>query len=123
MIHFYLHALTVNNNKQEIDALSSATSPPKFCNNIYSAFKRGNVIKGILCPSMTNSFRNSSLEKSYLTYSHRQRQKSLIIVNVVDFILKIVLAAVWIWRRDPAKVSEFNRNTKFDTNHTSFSQY
>ncbi|EDV52605.2 adenylate cyclase type 8 isoform X2 [Drosophila erecta] len=68
-------------------------------NEMYSAFKSGNVVKGILCPSLTNSFKQSSLERSYLTYTHRQRQKSLIIVNVVDFVLKIVLAFVWIMRR------------------------
>jgi hypothetical protein len=38
----------------------------------------------------------ASLERSYLTYSHRQRQKSLIIVNAVDLVLKFVLAAVYI---------------------------
>lgn len=58
------------------------------------------MVKGILCPSLTNSFKQSSLERSYLTYTHRQRQKSLIIVNVVDFVLKIVLAFVWIMRRN-----------------------
>lgn len=66
---------------------------------MYSAFKKGRVIKGILCPSMTNSFKERSLERSYLTYSHRQRQKSLIIVNLVDFVLKIVLSLIWIIRR------------------------
>ncbi|XP_053671800.1 adenylyl cyclase 78C [Anopheles nili] len=71
-------------------------SIPPHTNNTYSAFKRGNVVKGILCPSMTNSFRAPSLERSYLTYSHRQRQKSLILVNVVDLVLKVVLASVWI---------------------------
>lgn len=64
-------------------------------NETYSAFKSGNVVKGILCPSLTNSFKQSSLERSYLTYTHRQRQKSLIIVNVVDFVLKIVMALIW----------------------------
>ncbi|XP_030372445.1 adenylyl cyclase 78C [Scaptodrosophila lebanonensis] len=64
-------------------------------NETYSAFKSGNVVKGILCPSLTNSFKQSSLERSYLTYTHRQRQKSLIIVNVVDFVLKVVLALIW----------------------------
>lgn len=53
------------------------------------------MVKGILCPSLTNSFKQSSLERSYLTYTHRQRQKSLIIVNVVDFVLKIVMAIIW----------------------------
>ncbi|XP_050071786.1 adenylyl cyclase 78C [Anopheles maculipalpis] len=74
----------------------STTHIPPHTNNTYSAFKRGNVVKGILCPSMTNSFRAPSLERSYLTYSHRQRQKSLILVNVVDLVLKVVLASVWI---------------------------
>lgn len=75
--------------------------PPPFNNEAYSAFKRGNVVKGILCPSLTNSFKASSLERSYLTYSHRQRQKSLIIVNIVDLLLKVVLALVWFWRKAP----------------------
>ncbi|XP_037906761.1 adenylyl cyclase 78C isoform X1 [Hermetia illucens] len=70
-----------------------------FNSEIYSAFKRANVVKGILCPSLTNSFKSRSLERSYLRYSHRQRQKSLIIVNVVDLVLKIVLAIIWIWRK------------------------
>ncbi|XP_058455823.1 adenylyl cyclase 78C [Malaya genurostris] len=82
---------------------TSAALPP-LSSNTYSAFKRGNVIKGILCPSMTNSFRAPSLERSYLTYSHRQRQKSLILVNVVDLVLKIVLASVWIGFNHPATV-------------------
>lgn len=46
-----------------------------------------------------HSDRAASLEKSYLTYSHRQRQKSLIIVNAVDLGLKFVLAAVYIVQR------------------------
>lgn len=54
-------------------------------------FKKGIVYKGIYCPSLTNSFREPSLELSYQRYSHRQRQKSLIIVNFVDMTLKAVL--------------------------------
>ncbi|XP_058056214.1 adenylyl cyclase 78C [Anopheles bellator] len=81
-------------------------------NNTYSAFKRGNVVKGILCPSMTNSFRAPSLERSYLTYSHRQRQKSLILVNVVDLVLKVVLASVWIG---------FNRNMTIRAHEVTWS--
>ncbi|XP_073837834.1 adenylyl cyclase 78C isoform X2 [Musca autumnalis] len=73
-------------------------------NETYSAFKSGNVIKGILCPSLTNSFKQSSLERAYLTYTHRQRQKSLIIVNFVDFILKIVLAMIWFLKEAETKV-------------------
>ncbi|XP_038116124.1 adenylyl cyclase 78C [Culex quinquefasciatus] len=82
---------------------NSSTLPP-LSSSTYSAFKRGNVVKGILCPSMTNSFRAPSLERSYLTYSHRQRQKSLILVNVVDLVLKIVLASVWIGFNHPTLI-------------------
>ncbi|XP_058823589.1 adenylyl cyclase 78C [Topomyia yanbarensis] len=84
--------------------IPNSTALPPLSSNTYSAFKRGNVIKGILCPSMTNSFRAPSLERSYLTYSHRQRQKSLILVNVVDLVLKIVLASVWIGFNKPTTV-------------------
>ncbi|XP_033157881.1 adenylyl cyclase 78C isoform X1 [Drosophila mauritiana] len=84
-------------------------------NEMYSAFKSGNVVKGILCPSLTNSFKQSSLERSYLTYTHRQRQKSLIIVNVVDFVLKIVLAFVWIMRRSELGPIESEDGTSMAT--------
>lgn len=57
-------------------------------------FKRGIVYRGVYCPSLSNSFREDHLELAYQRYSHRQRQKSLIIVNLVDSLLKIVLATV-----------------------------
>jgi adenylate cyclase 8 len=57
-------------------------------------FKRGIVYRGVYCPSLSNSFRELHLELAYQRYSHRQRQKSLIIVNLVDALLKIVLAVV-----------------------------
>lgn len=81
------------------DENRSKSDRAPFNNDAYSAFKRGNVVKGILCPSLTNSFRSRSLERSYLTYSHRQRQKSLLIVNIVDLVLKIVLAIIWTFRQ------------------------
>uniref|UniRef100_A0A8D8ZKP8 adenylate cyclase n=2 Tax=Cacopsylla melanoneura TaxID=428564 RepID=A0A8D8ZKP8_9HEMI len=66
------------------------------CDTMIPVFKRGVLYKGIYCPSLTNSFRESSLEMSYQRYSHRQRQKSLIIVNLVDMALKAVLTAAWV---------------------------
>ncbi|KAM7358388.1 adenylyl cyclase 78C [Cochliomyia hominivorax] len=84
-------------------------SPRPLSNDTYSAFKSGNVIKGILCPSLTNSFKQRSLESAYLTYTHRQRQKSLIIVNIVDFVLKVALAMIWFLKETVNKVDvEFN---------------
>nr|CAD7394066.1 unnamed protein product [Timema cristinae] len=63
-------------------------------------FKRGMVYRGIYCPSLTNSFRESHLELAYQRYSHRQRQKSLIVVNVVDFLLKVILGVVWAFHKE-----------------------
>lgn len=61
---------------------------------LYAAaiFKREVLYRGIYCPTLTNSFRESHLELSYQRYSHRQRQKSLIIVNFVDILMKTILA-------------------------------
>ncbi|KAI4466408.1 adenylate cyclase type 1 [Holotrichia oblita] len=64
--------------------------------DVANVFKRGLMYKGIYWPSLTNSFHNKHLEMAYLRYSHRQRQKSLIIVNIADLVLKIALMAVWI---------------------------
>jgi hypothetical protein len=58
-------------------------------------FKRGLMYKGIYWPSLTNSFQSKHLELAYLRYSHRQRQKALIIVNIVDLLLKAALIVVW----------------------------
>ncbi|XP_012252308.2 adenylyl cyclase 78C [Athalia rosae] len=63
-------------------------------------FKKGVLYKGIFCPSLTNSFHNRHLELSYLNYSNRQRQKSLIMLNVIDLSLKIALMTIWLWRRN-----------------------
>jgi hypothetical protein len=60
-----------------------------------SVFKRGLMYKGIYWPSLTNSFQSKHLELAYLRYSHRQRQKALIIVNIVDLLLKAALIVVW----------------------------
>ncbi|KAK5646054.1 hypothetical protein RI129_004518 [Pyrocoelia pectoralis] len=59
-------------------------------------FRRGLMYKGIYWPSLANNFHSKHLEIAYLRYSHRQRQKSLIIVNMVDLLLKLALFVVWI---------------------------
>ncbi|EFN82018.1 Adenylate cyclase type 8 [Harpegnathos saltator] len=66
-----------------------------------NVFKKGVLYKGIFCPSLTNSFHSKQLETSYLHYSNRQRQKSLIMLNIVELGLKITLTAIWLWQRDP----------------------
>ncbi|XP_039967477.1 adenylyl cyclase 78C-like [Bactrocera tryoni] len=69
------------------------SEPRPLNNQTYAAFKSANVIKVHL---HSNSFKQHSLERLYLTY--RQRQKSLIIVNLVDIMLKVTLAIVWFSR-------------------------
>lgn len=56
---------------------------------VLDVFKKGTLYKGIFLPSLTNSFHNKQLETSYLLYSNRQRQKSLIMLNIVDLGLKV----------------------------------
>lgn len=51
--------------------------------------------KGILLPKLTNDFKDSHLESAYQRYSHRQRQKSLVILNVIDILLKLVLLVIY----------------------------
>lgn len=52
-------------------------------------FKKGRLYRGIFCPSLTNSFANEHLESLYLIYSRHQRQKSLIMLNLMDVALKV----------------------------------
>ncbi|XP_064090034.1 adenylate cyclase type 8-like isoform X5 [Macrobrachium nipponense] len=59
-------------------------------------FKRGHVYRGVYLPTLTNSFRDHQLEVAYQRYSYRQRQKSLIMVNGVDLVLKIVLLVIYL---------------------------
>uniref|UniRef100_A0A146MB14 adenylate cyclase n=6 Tax=Lygus hesperus TaxID=30085 RepID=A0A146MB14_LYGHE len=62
-------------------------------------FKRGKVYKGVYLLSLTNSFKEKRLEIAYQRYSHRQRQRSLIIVNIVDAIVKIIVSIIAVQTR------------------------
>ncbi|XP_013196193.2 adenylyl cyclase 78C [Amyelois transitella] len=57
--------------------------------------RTGRYYKGIYWPSITNSFKDEAVENSYQRYSRRQRQKSLIMVNIVDLALKICLSIIY----------------------------
>ncbi|XP_012527776.2 adenylyl cyclase 78C isoform X2 [Monomorium pharaonis] len=89
--------------KTEPEAISAAeqTAADEEAQAQRDIFKKGTLYKGIFLPSLTNSFHNKQLETSYLLYSNRQRQKSLIMLNIVDLSLKITLTAIWLWQRDP----------------------
>lgn len=51
--------------------------------------------KGILLPKLNNDFKDGHLEAAYQRYSQRQRQKSLVILNVIDVILKLSLLIIY----------------------------
>ena len=42
-------------------------------------------------PSLTGELQDLRLEFAYLRYAHRQRQKSLFLVNLADILLKVVI--------------------------------
>ena len=54
-------------------------------------FRRGAVYRGIYLPSLSGKLQDERLEFAYLRYAHRQRQKSLMLVNSADIILKILV--------------------------------
>ena len=47
------------------------------------------TLKGIILPRLTDNFNDSHLEAAYQRYSHRQRQKSLLILHILDVVVKI----------------------------------
>ena len=53
------------------------------------SFRRGAVYRGIYLPSLSGKLQDERLEVAYQKYSHRQRQRSLLLVNVADLCLKV----------------------------------
>ncbi|XP_066141819.1 adenylate cyclase type 8 [Euwallacea fornicatus] len=98
----YLDCFTQDKAYYE-DSDDSAVKP-----DFASLFKKGLMYKGIYWPSLTNSFHCKHLELAYLKYSHRQRQKALIIVNIVDLLLKVALIIVWVARPTGVNLDDDN---------------
>lgn len=57
-------------------------------------FRRGIVYRGIYLPSLSGKLQDERLEFAYLRYAHRQRQKSLMLVNSADILLKFFV--IWL---------------------------
>ncbi len=49
------------------------------------------MYKGIYLPSLSGRLQDARLEAAYQKYSHRQRQKSLVLVNSADVLLKVIM--------------------------------
>lgn len=58
-------------------------------------FKKGFRFGGFTFPRLTNSFRDDRLELAYQRYSHRQRRRALVNVNLIDVFLKLALLAAF----------------------------
>ena len=54
-------------------------------------YRRGLVYRGIYLPSLGGKLQDERLEFAYLRYAHRQRQKTLMLVNLADIYVKILL--------------------------------
>lgn len=52
-------------------------------------FGHRSTYRGIVIPRLTDYFSDDRLESAYQKYSHRQRQKSLLILNIMDICLKV----------------------------------
>ena len=59
---------------------------------LFFSFRRGAVYRGIYLPSLSGKLQDERLEIAYQKYSHRQRQKSLLLVNAADLCLKVRVA-------------------------------
>nr|XP_026484478.1 adenylate cyclase type 8 [Vanessa tameamea] len=82
---------STNSARNSIDPFRTENDPVA----TESMLRTGRYYKGIYWPSITNSFKEQTVELSYQRYSRRQRQKSLIMVNVVDLALKICLSLIY----------------------------
>ncbi|XP_047507401.1 adenylyl cyclase 78C [Pieris napi] len=82
---------STNSARNSIDPFRAESDPVATENMLRTCL----YYKGIYWPSITNSFKDETVELSYQRYSRRQRQKSLIMVNVVDLALKICLALIY----------------------------
>ena len=59
-------------------------------NKFVFQYRRGMVYRGIYLPSLSGKLHDDRLEFAYLRYAHRQRQKSLFLVNILDIFVKII---------------------------------
>jgi len=75
---------------KETNRLSRASST-KEADPSGQIFHRGWVFNGIYLPTFHGGLQDPKLEDAYQRYSHRQRQKSLVLANIFDLILKIIV--------------------------------
>ena len=77
---------------------SSSSSDNKFTTMYFSGDDARLSFKGILIPKLSDNFGDTHLEAAYQKYSHRQRQKSLLILNLIDAALKVAFFLAFLMR-------------------------
>ncbi|CAG7815965.1 unnamed protein product, partial [Allacma fusca] len=71
------------------------------------------VYRGIYLPTLTNRFKCKKLELAYQRYACRQRQKSLVIVNFIDLVIKVVtLTLTLYWSHNSSNSNNTSSNTE-----------
>ena len=88
MSHFSLPKRNLTHRVQSKDRI---TFDPKYINFYQFHYRRGLVYRGIYLPSLGGKLQDERLEFAYLRYAHRQRQKTLMLVNLADIYVKILL--------------------------------
>lgn len=54
--------------------------------------------------NLTNQFKDKHLESAYQRYSQRQRQKSLVILNIIDIVLKVIFLVAYFYAESTTSV-------------------
>ncbi|GIX74576.1 uncharacterized protein CDAR_312871 [Caerostris darwini] len=78
-----------DNNKTDNEVKEDVGRPSAASSSTVASILRRRMSWG-RCPFLGHSFWDPSLEEAYQKYSHRQRRKSLVVVNLIDIILKVI---------------------------------
>ena len=92
---------TINTEDMGPESFESDNQEQKLCRDASTreadptglVFQRGKVCYGIYLPSLSGRLQDPKLEDAYQKYSYRQRQKSLVLVNLSDLLLKLLVLA------------------------------
>ena len=77
---------------------------------------------GILLLNLTNQFKDKHLESAYQRYSQRQRQKSLVILNIIDIVLKIIFLHAYFVAESESPVAKDVENARGQNSSTTSPQ-
>ncbi|XP_023332118.1 uncharacterized protein LOC111704196 [Eurytemora carolleeae] len=100
----------------------SRSSSTKDADPAGNVFQRGLVYWGVYLPTFSGGLQDRKLEDAYQRYSHRQRQKSLILVNIFDLAIKVVIILKVSCRFEPGSDDKVGRNMLGEKNLVNTTQ-